>query len=48
MKTADIRKRAKEFGVKIQGVTKADMIRAIQIAEGIRRVLPQEGRRAIR
>lgn len=34
MKMADIRKRAKEFGVKVQGVKEADMIRAIQTAEG--------------
>jgi len=34
MEMSDIRKRAKEFGVKVQGVKKADMIRAIQTAEG--------------
>ena len=34
MNMADIRRKAKELGVKVQGLKKADLIRAIQTAEG--------------
>ena len=34
MKTTDIRKEAKKLGLKVTGMNKADMIRAIQAAEG--------------
>ena len=34
MSMADIRRKAKELGVKVQGLKKADLIRAIQTAEG--------------
>jgi len=34
MKMADIRRKAKELGVKVQRLKKADLIRAIQTAEG--------------
>jgi len=34
MKTADVKEKAKEIGVKVTRMSKTDMIRSIQIAEG--------------
>jgi len=34
MNMADIRRKAKGLGLKVQGLTKADLIRATQTAEG--------------
>lgn len=34
MKAAEVKEKAKEFGVKTTRIKKTDMIRAIQVAEG--------------
>ncbi len=34
MKVAEVKEKAKKVGVKISGMNKTDMIRAIQVAEG--------------